>query len=315
MKADLKTECVGRWSSILTNLGINAQIFNGKHQPCIFCQGTDRARWDKAKEFYFCSQCGSKQPIDMAIEFTGMSFKDTAQLIRPNIMNAALKVVKPADTQQAEDRIKRIHAGLKRITPESIVALYLAKRGITVLPEQDCYQHDGVEYWQDGVKSLHPAMVSVFRTPMGDVSTYHLTYLSTDGTKAEVTTPRKILPVIKPLVGAAIRLFSVDDILAIAEGVETALSVTADTGLQCWATGSANNMKAVVIPESVKTVWIYLDSDDSFTGQAAAYELANRLKVREGKTVRVVNIIDQKLIEDYGASYDFNDYLILKTNS
>ena len=315
MRVDIKTECVGRWAPILTNLGIKAQIFNGKHQPCLFCQGTDRARWDKAKEFYFCSQCGSRQPIDMAIEFTGLSFKDTAQLIRPNIMNAQLKVVKPVDTQQAEDRIKRIHAGLKRITPDSIVALYLAKRGITALPEQDCYQHDGVEYWEEGVKSLHPAMVSVFRTAAGDVSTYHITYLSADGNKAAVTTPRKILPVIRPLVGAAIRLFKVDDIMAIAEGIETALSVTADTGLQCWATGSANNMKAVVIPESVKTVWIYTDSDDSFTGQAAAYELANRLMVREGKTVRVVNIIDQKLIEDYGVSYDFNDYLILKKNA
>ena len=315
MKADIKTECVGRWAPILTNIGINAQLFNGKHQPCPFCQGKDRARWDREKEFFICGQCGSRQPIDMAIEFTGMPFKETIQLIRPNIMNAQLKVVKPVDTQQAEDRIKRIHAGLKRITPDSIVALYLAKRGITVLPEQDCYQHDAVEYWEDGVKSLHPAMVSVFRTAAGDVSTYHLTYLSADGNKAEVTTPRKILPVIKPLVGAAVRLFKVDDMLAIAEGIETALSVTADTGLQCWATGSANNMRAVVIPESVQTVWIYTDSDDSFTGQAAAYDLANRLKVREGKTVRVVNIIDQKLVEDYGTSYDFNDYLILKTNS
>ena len=315
MRADIKTECVGRWAPILTNLGINAQIFNGKHQPCVFCQGTDRARWDKAKEFYFCSQCGSKQPIDMAIEFTGMSFKEAAQLIRPNIMNAALKIVKPVDTQQAEDRIKRIHAGLKRITPDSIVALYLAKRGITVLPEQDCYQHDGVEYWEDGIKSLHPAMVSVFRTAAGEVSTYHLTYLSANGTKAEVTTPRKILPAIRPLVGAAVRLFKVDDMLAIAEGIETALSVMQTIGIECWATGSANNMKAVAIPESVKTVWVYADSDESFTGQAAAYELANRLKVREGKTVRVVTLVDQKTVEDYGVAYDLNDYTILKANS
>jgi len=314
MKADLKTECVGRWAPILTNLGINAQIFNGKHQPCPFCQGKDRARWDRNKEFFICGQCGSKQPIDMAIAFTGLSFKETAQLIRPNIMSAQLKVVKQVDTQQAEDRIKRIHAGLKRITPESIVALYLAKRGITVLPEQDCYQHNSVEYWNEGVKSLHPAMVSVFRTPTGEVSTYHITYLSNDGTKAEVTTPRKILPVIKPLVGAAVRLAKVDDIMAIAEGIETALSVTSDTGLQCWAAGSASNMKAVVIPESVKTVWIYADSDDSFTGQAAAYELANRLKVREGKIVRVVNLIDKQLVEDYGVSYDYCDYNILKAN-
>jgi putative DNA primase/helicase len=315
VKTDIKQECIGRWSGILTNLGINAELFSGKHQPCVFCGGKDRARWDRAKEFYYCSQCGSRQPIDMAIEFTGLSFKDTTNLIRPNVMNTPLKIVKPVDTHQNEARIKKIHAGLKRITPDSVVALYLAKRGITVFPEQDCYQIDQLDYWDGGEKSIHPAMVSVFRTPAGEVSTYHVTYLSNDGTKANVPIPRKILPVIKPLVGAAIRLFKADDTLAIAEGVETALCVTEDSGVPCWAAGSAQAMNNVVIPESVKVVWIYADSDESFTGQKAAYDLANRLKVKEGKTVRVVTLINQDSVEDYGVKYDYNDLAILKANA
>jgi putative DNA primase/helicase len=315
MRVDIKQECQGRWAPILTNLGINAELFSGKHQPCLFCGGKDRARWDRQKEFYYCSQCGSKQPIDMAIEHTGLSFKETTNLIRPNVMNSPLKIVKPVDTQQNEARIKKIHAGLKRITPDSVVALYLAKRGIKVLPDADCYQHDAVEYWQDGEKSLHPAMVSVFRTPTGEVATYHITYLSADGTKADVQTPRKVLPVIHSLAGASIRLFKAEDVLAITEGVETALCVTEDSGVPCWAAGSAQAMNNIVIPESVKTVWIYADSDESFTGQKAAYDLANRLKVKEGKTVRVVTLIDQRPVEDYGVKYDFNDYAILKANS
>ena len=36
MKTDIKQECQGRWSGVLTNLGIDERIFNGKHQPCIF---------------------------------------------------------------------------------------------------------------------------------------------------------------------------------------------------------------------------------------------------------------------------------------
>ena len=317
MKAiDIKQECQGRWSGILTNLGINAELFNGKHQPCLFCGGTDRARWDRAKEFYYCSQCGSKQPIDMAIEHTGLSFKETTNLIRPNVMNTPLKIVKPVDTQQNEARIKKIHAGLKRITPDSIVALYLAKRGIKVLPDDNCYQHDGVDYYHDGVLlGAFPAMVSIFRTPDREVSTFHITYLSADGTKADVPTPRKILPIIKSLAGASIRLFKVDVDLAITEGIETALAVTQEYGTPCWAAGSAQAMNNIVIPESVKTVWIYADSDESFTGQKAAYDLANRLKVKEGKTVRVVTLIDQRPVEDYGVKYDFNDYAILKANA
>ena len=311
MKAiDIKQECQGRWSGVLTNLGIDERIFNGKHQPCIFCGGHDRARWDRAREFYICGQCGSKQPIDMAIEHTGLSFKETTNLIRPNVMNTPLKIVKPADTAQAEQRLRKIHAGLKQITPNSAAFLYLAKRGITLLPEQDCYAHEAVEYWEEGVKSFHPAMISVFRTPEGEVSTYHITYLSADGTKADVTTPRKILPVIKPLVGAAVRLFKAADILGITEGVETALSVNQDQAIPCWAAGSAQAMNNIIIPESVKTVWIYADSDESFTGQKAAYDLANRLKVKEGKTVRVVTLIDHKSVEDYGVKYDFNDLII-----
>ena len=315
MRSDIKQECAGRWAPILTNLGIKAELFNGKHQPCVFCGGKDRARWDRAKEFYYCSQCGSKQPIDMAIDFTGLSFKDTAQLIRPNIMNTKLQVVKPVDTAQNEARIRKIYEGLKRITPDCVVALYLAKRGITVLPDQDCYFHPAMEYWQDGEKSLHPAMVSVFRTPDGEVATYHITYLSNDGTKANVPVPRKVLPVIKPMAGAAIRLFKSEEILAIAEGIETALAVYKDCGTPCWAAGSANAMTSIVIPESVKTVWIYADSDESFTGQSAAYQLANRLKTREGKTVRVVTLIDQGSVEDYGVKYDYNDLAILKATA
>jgi putative DNA primase/helicase len=195
------------------------------------------------------------------------------------------------------------------------VALYLAKRGIKVLPDADCYQHDAVEYWQDGEKSLHPAMVSVFRTPSGEVATYHITYVTKQGEKAPVQIPRKILPVMRPMVGSAIRLFEAEEVLAITEGIETALSVRQDQGIHCWAAGSAQEMVNIVIPETVKVVWIYADSDESFTGQKAAFDLANRLKVKEGKTVRVVTLIDQRPVEDYGVKYDFNDYAIFKANS
>jgi putative DNA primase/helicase len=57
-------------------------------------------------------------------------------------------------------------------------------------------------------------------------------------------------------------------------------------GLPMWAAGNAVLMEALQVPESVNEVWIYADNDASFTGQKAAYTLANRLK-REGKKVFV----------------------------
>lgn len=316
MRVDIKQECAGRWSGVLTNLGIDARLFNGKHQPCLFCGGKDRARWDRAKEFYYCSQCGHKQPIDMAIEHTGLSFKETTNLIRPTVMTTPLQIVKPADTQQAEARIRKIHAGLKHITPDTATFLYLAKRGISVLPDADCYEHPKLDYWEDGVKTgTYPAMVSVFRTPVGEVSTLHITYLTKDGEKAPVPTDKKILPVMRPMAGGAIRLFEAEEVLAITEGIETALSVVKDYAIPCWAASSAQAMTNIVIPEFVKTIWVVADGDESFTGGKVAYDLANRLKVKEGKTVRVIIMINQEPVEDYGRKCDYNDYVIMKAAS
>ena len=83
------------------------------------------------------------------------------------------------------------------------------------------------------------------------------------------------------------------EILIVAEGSETALAarylLAQQSGKEhpAWATISANNMKKVAIPKCVKHVIIMGDNDSTFTGQAAAYELANRLVVREKRTVEV----------------------------
>ena len=62
-----------------------------------------------------------------------------------------------------------------------------------------------------------------------------------------------------------------------AEGVETALAVEALYGLPCWATANANQLEKFMPPEGVKSISIFGDNDSSYTGQKAAYVLANRL--------------------------------------
>jgi putative DNA primase/helicase len=157
-----------------------------------------------------------------------------------------------------------------------------------------------------------PAMVSVIRTAEGELSTYHLTYLSQDGKKADVPVQRKICPVILPMSGGAVRLFAATHTLCIAEGIETALSAHMDHGLPTWAAVNAGNMAALVIPESIKHVYIVADADDNFTGQQAAYSLARRLKIAGGReTVKVILLIDQEQVVDSGFKMDMNDYVIL----
>ena len=73
----------GRWTGILATFQVDPVLLKGKHRPCLLCGGRDRARWDKNKELYYCNQCGSKNPIDLILELTGMDFRDLADQIRP----------------------------------------------------------------------------------------------------------------------------------------------------------------------------------------------------------------------------------------
>ena len=83
--------------------------------------------------------------------------------------------------------------------------------------------------------------------------------------------------------------------LAVAEGIETALAVHEITGQPCWATISSTIMESFVPPPGVTTVTIYADNDEPDAkgrraGQDAAAKLTERLRA-EGYTVRVVQSI------------------------
>src|SRR5207237_390984 len=66
--------------------------------------------------------------------------------------------------------------------------------------------------------------------------------------------------------------------------IETGLAVLAGTGKAVWCALSSGNMEKLWIPDTVARVCIYADNDADaeFTGQVAAYTLAQRL-VREAK--------------------------------
>ena len=95
--------------------------------------------------------------------------------------------------------------------------------------------------------------------------------------------------------------------MIVAEGVETALSVRAyiyrKHGLlvPCWAGMSANALENMAIPESVKTIMIAADHDESYTGQRVSFTLANRLVVHDKRKVKVIMPQDM--------NSDFNDDL------
>ena len=302
---DVKAAAIGKWASILTLLGINAKNLNGKHGPCVICGGKDRARWNRATEVYHCNVCGSMSGMDLAIAYTGTPFKELAQEIKKSILGiATVTESAPYNKEKYLEYIESLKPKLKKLNGSDPASLYLKKRGLTVAPEKHVW-------WMDEFKGT-PAMVAMFSTASGELSTLHITHLTADGEKANVEVQKRILPVARPMTGGAIQLFKADKVLGIAEGIETALAVHQLEGIPVWATGNAQMMEKFEIPETVKELWIYADSDANYTGQKAAYTLANKAALKGIKT-RVSIAKDGDTWEtDTGKKYDFNDYLILK---
>jgi hypothetical protein len=137
-----------------------------------------------------------------------------------------------------------------------------------------------------------PAMIAAFGLPeepepgrleIDDeaVRGVHITRLAPDGSGKAGTNTDKIM--IGMSGGSPIVLAPANDLLgiAIAEGIEDALSAHVATGLGAWAAGSASRPPALVdvIPSYVESVMILVDDDDG--GRRHAGEFAARLSSRK----------------------------------
>lgn len=157
-------------------------------------------------------------------------------------------------------------------------------------------------------RQWHPAMLAAVRDVSGQLVTVHRTLLTGDGHKADVGVPKRLmrLPEGRTITGCAIRFGEPHEVLALAEGIETALSVVVATGLPCWACICAHGMEVVEIPKQVKRVLIFEDKDLSGTGERAAQALYIRLKT-EGVQVRVASVPSEVPVGLKGI--DWNDTL------
>ena len=121
-------------------------------------------------------------------------------------------------------------------------------------------------------------MLARVSDPDGSGVNVHRTYLES-GWKAAMATPRKLMPGVIPD-GSAVRLAEPDGRLGIAEGIETALAVTRDFGVPCWAALNSTLLAKFICPPGVKEFIVFGDNDAKFGGQAAAYQCAHRNATR-----------------------------------
>jgi putative DNA primase/helicase len=211
------------------------------------------------------------------------------------------RIVSQPDHHEADDQGRRAAALdiWKASIPASgtLVETYLRSRGI-ILPVPPALRFHGSLRHATGTE--WPAMVALITGPNGAPVAVHRTYLARDGkAKAPIDPPRMTLA---SLCGGAVRLGETQQgkDLAIAEGIETALSIMQACGFPVWAALSTNGMKKAMLPPDVTAVLLCADNDATGKGQEAANTAAERFR-REGRSVRIT------MPPDVGT--DFNDLL------
>lgn len=207
----------------------------------------------------------------------------------------------------------------------------LGSRRFNALADNDALRfHPALPYYQvvdevDGSEKVEkvgefPTLMCGVKNNDGELITIHRTYLEQafDETgeksgfkKANVECPRKMMPVpeSKTIAGAAIATASPskDGIMAVAEGLETALSGYRATGIPAWAAINANMLERFEPPEGVRTLIIWADKDHSLTGELSANALHERMAERG---IKVVTLLPQHAIPEGEKSIDWNDVLL-----
>jgi hypothetical protein len=176
---------------------------------------------------------------------------------------------------------------------------YLTGRAITLPLPNRLRFHTALAHTPSGTSA--PAMVALVTDVDDKPLAVHRTYLNRDGSgKTAVNPPRMTLGACR---SGGVRLGRIrrDQWLAVAEGIETTLSVMQACSLSGVAALSADGLRNLVLPPRANLILLCADHDENGTGQSAAYAARNRLRA-EGRRVRVI------VPPDRGS--DFNDLLM-----
>ena len=205
---------------------------------------------------------------------------------------------KTAAMRKNSARIERLWSEARPIVEGDPVHAYLRGRGLILAQVPEVLRHHpALEYWDfddDGqavLRGKFPAMLAAVQVesfPDGRLNpsvlttvALHRTYLTPDGRKADVPTPKKLTGTSGDMRGAAIRLAAPAFIegayrLGVAEGIETALAAAEGSGVPTWATVSAVGMKNFRWPPTPQDLYVFGDNDANETGQKAARDLERK---------------------------------------
>ena len=300
----------GKWRGILMALGCSGDsLRKGRHGPCPLCGGKDRFRFDdmEGRGTSVCGQCGARDGMQLAMALTGQTFAETAARIDDLLGNIKFEPDAPKRELSEDDRMRLIRETYRDTVPMQegdLAHRYLASRYI----EERVYPPTlrfGARL-RDGEGGIRPAMVALIgvhgetRNGKQVYTSMHRTFLAEPGRKADMTSPRKLMPGSLPD-GACVMLSEyTGGPLGIAEGIETAMSASAMYDLPVWAALSASMLAKWSPPEGCNGVAVFGDHDPGFAGQAAAYTLAQRLSARGIEvTVSIPSIVGTDFADEW----------------
>ena len=279
----------GHWRQILPSFGYHPPMNPRSHGPCPMCGGKDRFRFDDrdGTGSWLCNQCGHGDGFDLIQRLAGVQFLDARKQVA-GMLGVKLENRNDAPSQEDKDRkaMQAVWQACGQPTEGSPVGRYLKSRVGILWPSNSLREHAAL--WNPATKTRMPAMVCMIAGPNGRAANLHCTFLTSDGRKAEAEPVKRVMRGALPE-GAAVRLGKASKTMGVSEGIETAIAASIlHKTMPVWATVNGTMLAKWIPPEESETIWIFADDDENYTGQAKAYQLANRLVVQFKKRCEVI---------------------------
>jgi Toprim domain len=195
-------------------------------------------------------------------------------LPKPTVISSVKKVTASAPLGSPESA-RRLFA-MSRPIPGTIAETYLRKRGITALHEIGALRFHPHCYYRpdaDATTEVWPALIAAVTGLAGTITGAHRTWLDPLGNKAPVETPRRAMG---HLAGHGVRFGVPTDVMAAGEGLETVLSLRSALHLPMLAALSANHLAAVLLPATLRRLYVARDRDPA--GDLAVRTLTERAR-------------------------------------
>jgi putative DNA primase/helicase len=260
-----------------------------RHAPCPIHGGSDSLSVNVETGCWFCFSCGAKggDMLDLHRQVHGMDFIRAAQDlgawqdsqgVEPAAARAPAKAAPrptaaPVTHETLSDYAQTLWSACRPLCGPA--RSYLVSRRCVLPPgDGDLRCHPALKHPLSGYTG--PALVglvtdAVTRKPIS----LHRTWIKADGAKADVVPPRLVLGQHRKQ-GGVIRLWPDEAVtygLAVAEGIETALSI-AHAYTPAWACIDAGNLAVLPVLGGLETLLIGADNDAA--GQRGATDCARR---------------------------------------